>query len=813
MRTLLVSGSDLLARGLVVSPEPEQALRGVVGAVLEGLSYKTPDRAAAFVAPDADEALVALLAAQGIRVVADPDPANAIAATCRAALAAGDDVVVVGSDKRFAQLVSDRVWWLDGFKRVRYTPPIVRKRFGVPPEQVADWLALVGDEGTLKGVKGIGAKGAVDLLEAHGSLDAALADPDAVEGRSGKALRAGVAEARAQQRIAWLVGTEAPVPLEELAYVRPSIAALNAAYADAGFYSLLQPDPDEPAPSYATCDTPEAVEVALASLGDRVTALHPWLEGSPPRGVLRGLAVSGRAGEAFFVPVDRLGAEPLRAWLEDQARPKVGHEALAVVAAFARLGVTVRGVVGDTAIASHLLDPAGRAPHDLAPVARARLRRPVPEPSSPDATTCCALADTVGSLWRSFAPAVPGEALAEALALCETLVRMELRGMLVDLDRLAEVGADFQASMDRIEAEIHRLVGHPFLLSSTQQLGAVLFEELGLPVLSRTRTGYSTASDVLERLVEHHPVIAPVLAWRRLQRLRDGWVASLPKHVDPDGRLRATFHPARSFSGRLVATEPDLGRVPGRTEEMARIRRAFVAPEGFALLSVDYQQLGLYVLAHLSGDPALVGPLTRGDDLHRITASAVLGLPIDAIDDDQRQLGKVVNFATFAGQGPSALAQQLGVSAQQAREWIERFDAHYAGVRAFQDAELERVRADGFTTTLAGRVWRVGGLGSGDPMLRAYAERMARRAALEGSVADVSRRGLLRADQALRAAGLDATPLVQVHDEVLFEVATPSLETAASVAADAMRTAFALAVPLRVGVEAGPNWADLSPIH
>ncbi len=782
----------------------------MIGAVREGLSYKEPERAVAFVEPGADPALASLLGAHGLRVVEHAPPIAAVAATCRAALDAGDDVVIVGSDKRLAQLVSDRVWWLDGFKRVRYTPEIVRKRFGVPPEQVADWLALVGDEGALTGVKGIGAKGAVGLLEAHGSLDGALADLDAVDGRAGKALRAGVDQARAQQAVARLDVTDPPVPLDALGYTPPTVAALNAAYADAGFFSLLQVDPDEAPPDYVLCDSAAAVAEALAALGGDVAAVVPWIDGTPPRGALRALAVSGRRGRAFFVPVEDLGVAPLAAWLEDPGRPKVGHEAVALVVALARLGVEVRGVVGDTAIASHLLDPAGRAPHDLEPVARARLRRPVPErPAALDGATLCAWADAVGELWRSFAPEVPRQPLDEALALCDTLARMMRHGMLVDLDQLERVRADFQVAMDALEAEIHALVGHPFLLSSTKQLGAVLFEELGLPVLSRTRTGYSTASDVLERLVGQHPVVAPVLAWRGLQRLRDGWVNALPGHVDPDGRLRATIHPARSFSGRLVFTDPDLGRVPGRTDDLARIRRAFVAPPGAALLSVDYEQLGLFVLAHLSGDPALVGPLSRGEDLHAITASAILGARIDDLTPEQRQIGKVVNFATFAGQGPSALGRQLGVGPQQAREWIDRFDAHYAGVRAFQDAQLELVRAQGFVTTLGGRVWRVGGLSSNDPMLRAYAERMARRAALEGSVADVSRRGLLRADQALRAAGLAAVPLVQIHDEVLFEVAAADLDAAARVASQAMAGAFALTVPLRVGCKSGCNWADL----
>jgi DNA polymerase-1 len=252
--------------------------------------------------------------------------------------------------------------------------------------------------------------------------------------------------------------------------------------------------------------------------------------------------------------------------------------------------------------------------------------------------------------------------------------------------------------------------------------------------------------------------------------------------------------------------------VPGKTPEMVRIRHSFVAPDGMTLVSVDYEQLGLFVLAHLTNDPALVEPLAARDDLHTLTAAAVLELDPSAVGKNDRQIGKVVNFATFAGQGTSALALQLGIDPAEAKELIARFDRRYAVVRAFQDEQLRLASERGYITTLAGRHWPIGDLRSRDQMIRSYAERLARRATHEGSVADVSRRGLLRADQALRERGLRAAPLLQIHDEVLFEVPNDEVETAAEVAAEAMRNAFALRVPLRVGKKAGPNWAELRPL-
>ncbi|HVE85740.1 MAG TPA: DNA polymerase A family protein, partial [Myxococcales bacterium] len=407
---------------------------------------------------------------------------------------------------------------------------------------------------------------------------------------------------------------------------------------------------------------------------------------------------------------------------------------------------------------------------------------------------------------------VDPERLAEYLELSDTVVRMELKGIAIDTGQLDRAEVAFAGIERELEGQIESLAGHAFNINSSPQLGAVLFEELKLPVVSRTKTGYSTANEALERIEHAHPVVGLVLRWRLLRRLRDNWVHALRRCIHPDGRVHARFHPARSFGGQLVSTNPDLARVPGRTAEMAQIRRAFVAPPGRLLMSVDFNQLGLHVLAHLTRDPALVEPLRQRADMHRLTASTVLEKPPDQVTADERQLGKVVNFATFAGQGASALALQLGVTAAQAKEYIARFDRRFAQVRAFQDEQFRLAKERGYITTLAGRRWPIGGMESLDSQLRSYADRMARRATHEGSVADVSRRALLEADRALLKSGLSAWPLVEVVDEVLFEVAEAELLESARVCSHAMRHCFELEVPLTVGVEAGKTWADLERV-
>ncbi len=847
-RALIVHGTHLLQRGFVAAAESNDAngaLLALTRALRRALEFKEPDAGVAILdsAPDPDmppllrqqlQRLPALLRVHGFTCVEASSAIDAVASYTRAALESDHDVVVVGSDKRLAQLVSDDVWWYDAYKDVRYTPELVRKRFDVGPFKVADWLALVGDDDALPGVKGIGKKGATTLLTEYDSIAAALEDLENVVGRTGKALRAEAEAARAESARALLDrNVDLPMPLTELVFEPPEAERLNAAYAELGFHQLLVAS-DTPSVEVTVCSTPDAARAVLDGITEPA-ALYALTE--PPnavRGALAGLAVSTGDGTAAYFPLLGKGnvldsIEPLSQWLSDPGREKIGHDIKATVAACARLGVEVRGIIADTASASHLTEPSNLAPHELPEVARHRLHRPVDNdqairgvgryrkrwrqiPVDTAAAFAAERADVTRALWASFEAEVDHERLDEYLALSDTLVRMELHGICCDADDLARAGDDFSTIESELEEQIYALVDKRFNLGSTKQLGSVLFEDLKLPIVKRTKTGWSTANDALERIEHAHPLVPLVLRWRRLRRLRDSWVTALVKAIDDDGRVHSTVDPARSFSGRLVNMEPDLGRVPGRTPEMQRIRHAFHAPPDHVLLSVDYDQLGLYVLAHLSKDTALVEPLQRGDDMHTLTAAAVLELPVDEIDRDRRQLGKVVNFATFAGQGASALALQLGVDASEAKQIIARFDQRYAQVRAFQEEQLRLARERGYITTIAGRRWPISGLTSLDQLTRAYAERMGRRATHEASVADVSRRGLLRADQALRAAGLRAQPLLQVHDEVLFEVPVGELTRAAELAADAMRGAFELEVPLRVGAKVGPNWAEMKPL-
>jgi DNA polymerase-1 len=854
-RAVIALATNLLVRGaLVASPgrkardgTPSHVRFAITRALLQAVSFKTPSVAVAVFDADAPElaargktelkaeldGLRTLFAAHGFVNVEASRPADVAASYARAAIERGYDVVVVGSDKRLAQLVGDETWWYDAYKDVRYTPDMVRKRFDVGPDRVAEWLAMVGDEDVLPGVKGVGKKSATELITTYGSIDRALDEAASIEGRIGNALRASLDDARRELARARLDRSRPlPRPLDELAYRTPDAAALQALYADLGFLELLAAE--QRSIDVVVCTDDVTTKAALAAFDPNAVAIYALAEDpSLVRGELAGVALV-QGDRAVYVPLLGKGAvangiPPSLADFLRSPHPKIGHDVASLRAAFLARDIVLDGVRGDSACASHLHEPSGLAPHDLGVLAPPLLRRALTEEDAvrgvgrarkswsqiavdEAAQYAAELARASADVFATLAPTTDRALLDEYLALSETLARMAHHGIACDAENLSRAGADFERIGAELEARIHELAGHEFNVNSTKQLGEVLFDELKLPVASKTKTGYSTATEALERIENAHPIVPLVIRFRMLRRLTDSWVTALIAAIAGDGRVHATMYAARSFSGRVICANPDLGRVPAKNEEMMRIRQAFTVAPGHTLLSVDYEQLGLYVLAHLTKDPALVEPLRSGADMHVLTAAAVLEIAEDAVGETERQIGKVVNFATFAGQGASALALQLGVSAQEAKDLIARFDRRYAIVRAFQDEQFRLSRERGYIVTLAGRRWPIRDLDSPDVMIRSYAERLARRATHEGSVADVSRRGLLDADRALRRAGLDASTLLQIHDEVLFEVRTGEIEQAARLAAEAMRTAFALEVPLRVGVYAGPTWAELASI-
>ena len=774
---------------------------------------------------------------------------DVLATLCQTSLDAGHEVWIVSGDKDLAQLVGDRVRLLEPTKEILYDADRVFRRWGVHPTAFPDWIGLVGDSvDGIPGVRGVGEKTASSLLAEHGTLDAVLAAAEqrAIEGRVGTLLRNHAEMARTSRDLATL-RRDVPleVSLDDLALTFPTPEQLDVVYLDLEFFSLLSPKALAQAGKkkpvqYFVCDTPEMARAALANecRGADPVALHVLHElPDPHRGAVVGVAISPDLGRGMYFPFagpgTHLGTDGvglLADWLSDPERPKVTHEGKQAYVALQRLGVTLRGVVGDTALGSYLVDPTKHLPHRLAQIAREYLHvglQPIrgvigggrDRVAFAELTVdragawACHNADAIGAAWRVLHPRLREEGQASTLfdvdlPLSWVLGDIELAGVRMDPAVLDEIGAGLKEERTALRAEIGQLAGRRFNPGSHKQLGTVLFEELGLPVIKRTKTGYSVDAEVMAQLQGKHPVVAKVLRWRTVDKLVNTYTDVLVDAVAPDGRIHATFQQTVSSSGRLITTEPDLQRTPVRTEEFRAVRRAFVASPGCVMLSADWSQMELRLLAHITGDTELVRAYQSGRDVHRLTASALFDVDVARVSDAQREIGKTVNFATIYGQGPTALARQLGIPTAVAKRHIARFFERYAGVASWRDAVVADAYADGYVTTLLGRRRYISELWSGDPNDRAYGERVAMNTPIQGSGADLCKVAMLRAARGLREEGLEAQIVLQIHDELLLDVPEGELDRATEVVRTAMSEAIPLSVPMRVDVGTGRTWAD-----
>lgn len=761
---------------------------------------------------------------------------DVLATLCTHALEAGHEVTVVSGDKDLLQLLtSDAVRVFDPTAEVSYHADRARRRMGVLPTQLPDFLALAGDAvDGIAGVPGIGKKTAVELLQKHPDLESVL---NAATGsdRIPTLLRKHAEAARRCKQLATVLRDVAVPPLTELAVTPPTLTALNTVYQRFEFYSLLTAEPSIGPLQYYVCDTAEMATAALANECCTGPVAIQVLQELDLLGTVAGIALSPREGFALYFPFRGEGptveVDLLRAWLEDETRPKITHDAKQVYTALLPLGVTVRGVIADTQLASFLLDPTRGLPHRLEQVSR-RVRKRALQPLRGllgkgramkrfDQLTIdragaytCHLADAIGGCWRGLEPELLEddllELLAEDLELSETLAAMELRGMAVDPSMLQELGQGFEAERETVAGEIHALAGHAFNIGSPKQLGTVLFDELGLPVLQRTKTGYSTAASVLERL--DHPIVAPVQRWRTLDTLLHTYTTVLVDSVRPTtGRIHCTFQQTASSTGRLITTAPDLQRTPVRSPEFRRVREAFVAPPGHVLLSADWSHFELRILAHLTGDPELLQGFRSGADLHRRTAAGLFDLPENQVSPGEREIGKTVNFATLYGQGPVALAQQLDIPHREAKTYIERFFELYRGVLAWRERTIAQAHADGFVTTLTGRRRMLPELSIRTTSDRAYGERLAMNTPVQGSAADLCKAAMRRIAAELNHSDLRTGMVLQIHDELLFEVPKGEIDVVTPIVQRGMTEIMRLEVPLEVSIGVGGTWADAHP--
>ncbi len=775
-----------------------------------------------------------LVQAQNFHILSKPgyEADDVIGTLTKQALAQGIEVLIVSGDKDFCQLIGDDVRMLDPMRDITYDAELVRKKWGVPPEKFVDLLALTGDKiDNIPGVPGIGKKGAAELLAEYGSLDGVLENVEALKGRKRTALEEHRDDAVLSRELATI---DREVPLEEtveaLALEAPSVEVLNELYRELEFYSLLEggdlPDVEEHALEVVTEIGP-LVEALNAAEDVAVAAIHE--KPSAITGAWVGVAFAF-ADRVVYVPLDDAKIAALAPWFASDT-PKVTHDAKALWHLVRRAGHTLKGVVFDTMLASYLVDPVASIPHRLEQLVKVHLYRtlsPVKriigsgksekkfaevsvEALAPYAAEIVA---SIRETWPKLEERIEAEGHTEKLREMElplsyVLGRLEATGVLVDVEELERIGAELAARLEDLERRIFEIAGESFNVASTKQLSHILFEKLELPVIKRTKTGYSTAVEVLERLAKKHEIAALLIDHRKVSKLITTYTNVLVASVNPEtGRVHATYQQTVATTGRIISTDPDLQRTPTKTEDGKRIRQAFIAPEGHKIVSADWSQIELRILAHVSQDAQLIEAFTTETDIHRKTAAQLFEVAPEDVDEAQRRVGKTVNFATIYGQGATALSQILDVHRKEAERYITAYFEFFSGVRQWLDETMARAEEDGFVTTLAGRRRYIPELSSNNTMDRQTGLRMAANTPIQGSAADIMKQTMLDLAHGLDAEGLAARMVLQIHDEIVFEVPESEVDRVAALARAKMQSVVSLRVPLVVDVGVGATWAD-----
>jgi DNA polymerase-1 len=736
------------------------------------------------------------------------------------ARACGVDTTVVSGDKDLLQLVGPGVRALSVLgrtgERVVYDEAKVRERWGVAPSQIADVLALMGDAiDNIPGVKGVGEKTAVKLIGQFGSVERLYESLPLVPGKLRETLATHRKQAFLSRELATLSHT---VPLtfdlEAFRRVEPDWVKLRALWMEMEFTRLLKDLPapaievsGEPVPALATR---EALDAWLAKVPAGEPIAVEWSgESRPPDPRLDGAALfHPEAGAAAVSP------EILAAGLGP--RPLLVHDAKPLVEWWQGRGVSP-GPIDDSAVASYLLNPA-RSGYRLEEVSMEAFGASPPPAPGPGAEAGTALGERARWLWRYWAHARAELAGRDLLRIYEDLERplvpvlaaMERHGIRVDPRRLEDFAKELERQLDTLTGEIHGLAGEEFAIASPKQLAHILFEKLKLPAARRTKTGYSTDADVLTELSLGHPLPGKVLEHRILSKLKGTYADTLPGLVNPGtGRIHTTFNQLVAATGRLSSQDPNLMNIPIRTELGRRIRAAFIPQEGWRFVAADYSQIELRILAHLSGELAIIEAFRRGEDIHTRTACEVFKVAPEAVTFLQRTIAKSANYAILYGVSAFGLSQATKIDQKEAQRYIKDYFATHPQVRAFIDRTLAEGRQRGYVSTLLGRRRYLPDLKSSNPVARAAAERMAMNAPVQGTASDMIKIAMVRVHEALRARGLAARMLLQVHDELLFEAPPAEVEAIERLATEIMAEALPLDVPVVVDVKTGDDWSKV----
>ncbi|MFC1607603.1 DNA polymerase I [Candidatus Latescibacterota bacterium] len=757
----------------------------------------------------------------------------------------GFDVYMVTGDKDFMQLIGPNITMFDPMKKEMFGPDEVREKFGVSPNQIVDLFGLMGDTSdNVPGLPKVGQKTARDLMDSFGSLDEVLRRCEEIQKPSIRASVTDNSELALLSRKLVTIKTDVPVTvgLDDLVFSGLNEETAVPFFREMEFTRLvdqIKTSPTVPERDVTTV-TPENVDAffkELESLDEFSLDLETT---STDAMVAEIVGISLCAGEsAWYLPISHeqgvnLDRETtyarLRPLLADPSRAKLGHNAKYDAIILKRSGFDVAPFTFDTMIAAYLVNPGSRS-YSLKKLCEERLGRPMQpitdligtgknqrsfaEVEIGDASRYSGDdAYVTFSLKSIFAPLLEKEGLTRLfneveMPLMEVLMAMEMRGVCLDVPFLSDMSDDLTRNMSLLENQVFESAGEEFNINSTKQLATILFDKIGLKPVRKSKTGYSTDVDVLTKLASKHELPALILDYRQLMKLKSTYVDALPAMINPaTGRVHTSFNQAVASTGRLSSSNPNLQNIPIRTELGRTIRKAFIAPPGHVILSADYSQIELRIMAHMSGDPVLTEAFTQGEDVHRKTAQVLFGGFPEMITDEQRRQAKTINFGVMYGMGAFSLSEQLSISRKEAKNFIDNYFATHTGVREFIERTIDEAEKSEVVTTLLGRKRYVSDIHSSNRNVVEFAKRTAINMPIQGSAADLIKVSMVNLRKRLVDEGSQAHMVLQVHDELVFEVPENEIESVEAIVRETMESAMELEVPLVVDIGHGSHWLE-----
>ncbi len=803
-----------------------------------------------------------IIQAMGLPLLCVPgvEADDVIGTLAQQATAHGLETIISTGDKDMAQLVDEHVMLVNTMTDTLSDTQGVIDKFGIAPEQIIDYLALIGDTvDNVPGVPKVGPKTAVKWLNEYGSLDAIMQHAEEFKGKVGEYLRDSLEQLPLSRELVTIkCDVDLDVTPENLSRSEPDTEALKGFYQRYEFKSWLGELLGEGG-SARENDTVGDGDKQYETVLDQ-KALDRWLQRLSEaelfafdlettslnymQAEIVGVSFAVQPNEAAYVPVAHsyLDAprqlerdavlQALKPLLEDPQRPKLGQHIKYDMNVLARYGIELRGVAFDSMLESYVLESTANR-HDMDTLALKYLgyktihfedvagkgakQVTFDQVEIERATEYAAEdADITLRLHRNLWPRLQATpSLAKVfreieMPLMPVLARMEQRGVLLDVDMLRRQSGELEKRIKELELAAYDAAGEPFNLGSPKQLQAILFEKQGLPVISKTAKGQpSTAESVLQELALAFELPRLILEYRSLSKLKSTYTDKLPEMIDHEtGRVHTSYQQAVAATGRLSSTEPNLQNIPVRTEEGRRIRKAFIPQPGYRMVAADYSQIELRIMAHLSGDEGLLGAFKKGEDIHRATAAEVFGMPLEQVTSEQRRSAKAINFGLIYGMSAFGLARQLGIERGRAQEYIDLYFSRYPGVKQYMDNIREKAREQGFVETVFGRRLYIPEINASNHARRQYAERTAINAPMQGTAADIIKRAMISLDRIIEEQKLPIRMIMQVHDELVFEVQDNAVEQSVQQIRDAMVNAAELSVPLIVDVGVGDNWDE-----